>query len=296
MKALQRCAWLVPLSLVTVLACSATVFASDRIDIADGASHSGDLTARSGPIRIGNDVDIDGAISTRNGAIRVGNDSRLGDVDSRNGAITLGSRNQAGEISTRNGSIDLGEENRVLALDTRNGSVTVGVGSMVDGPVHTRNGSIHIGRLGQVRGSVSTRNGRIRLDPGSAVAGQVESRNGAISLEQADVGQEVTSRAGNIELALGSRVGGHVVIDVSEQSGSWRLFGGSVNYSDAGDIRILDDSIVEGDVIIRLPANYNAQIPSVTIAAQARVLGQVRVDPRVKLNIEGEVAGGIHQR
>lgn len=296
MKALQRCAWLAPLSLVTVLACSATVFASDRIDIADGASHSGDLMARNGPIRIGNDVDIDGAISTRNGAIRVGNDSRLGDVDSRNGAITLGSRNQAGEISTRNGSIDLGEENRVLALDTRNGSVTVGVGSMVDGPVHTRNGSIHIGRLGQVRGSVSTRNGRIRLDPGSAVAGQVESRNGAISLEQADVGQEVTSRAGNIELALGSRVGGHVVIDVSEQSGGWRLFGGSVNYSDAGDIRILDDSIVEGDVIIRLPANYNAQIPSVTIAAQARVLGQVRVDPRVKLNIEGEVAGGIHQR
>ncbi len=294
MKAFQRSVWLT--LLFTIWVGSSVAIASDRIDIADGSSHVGDLSARSGPIRIGSEVDIDGSVSTRNGAIRIGDDSRLGDIDSRNGAITLGARNQAGDVSTRNGSIELGDDSHALSLDTRNGSIAIGAGGRIDGQVHTRNGTIRVGQLAEVLGSVSTRNGSIQLHPGSSVAGQVESRNGAIRLEQANVGQEVTSRAGNIELHLGSRVGGDVIIEISEQSGGRRLFGRSVDYNDAGHIRILDDSVVEGDVIIRLPANYNAEIPSLTIAPKARVLGQVRVDSRVELNIDGEVAGGVHQR
>ncbi len=296
MKALQTCACSALMLLVTVWSGTTLVLASDQINIPDGTSHVGDLSARNGPIRLGDKVKVDGVISTRNGLIRIGNDSQSGDIESRNGAITLGRGNQVGEISTRNGSIELGDDNHALSLDTRNGSITVGGGSRVDGLVHTRNGSIRLAQLAEVLGSVSTRNGSIQLDPGSRIAGQVESRNGAIRLEQAEVGQEVTSRAGNIELYLGSHVGGDLIIEIEEQSGGWRLFGGSPDYPDAGHILILDDSLVAGDVIIRLPDDYNAEIPSITIAPEARVLGQVRVDSRTVLHIEGEVAGGIQQR
>lgn len=283
-------------ALVACLALVAGAAASDRVDLADGSRHAGDLVTRNGPIYIGNDVEVDGSVETRNGAVRIGDDGRFGDIGSRNGAITLGAGNQLGEVTTRNGSIELGSGNQAQALDTRNGNIVVGSGSRVDGPVHTRNGSVRIGHDSEVSASVTTRNGRIALNPGSRVAGQLESRNGAIEIEQAEVGQEVTSRSGNIELRRSSRVGGDVVIDVAEISGGWRLFGGRVNYGDAGHIRILDDSLVEGNVIIRLPGNYNGEMPTVTVAADARVLGTIRVDSRVGLNIDGEVVGGIQER
>lgn len=284
------------LAFIAGLALAGTALASDRVDLADGSRHAGDVLTRNGPVRIGNDVEVQGAVETRNGAVRIGDLSRTGAVSSRNGAIAVGNGNRLGEVSTRNGSIELGAGNEVKSLDTRNGSITVGSGSRVDGLVHTRNGSIRLAEAVEVSGSVSTRNGRIQLGRDTRVAGQLESRNGAIHLDQAEVGQEVLTRAGDIELRSGSRVGGDLQIELAELSGGWRIFGGRVKYSDAGHIRILDDSVVEGDVIIRLPSNYNGETPSITVGPDARVVGRVRVDSRVELDIQGEVGGGVQQR
>ena len=163
------------------------------------------------------------------------------------------------------------------------------------GFVETRNGSINLFAESRVDGGIEARNGSISLAQASRVDGSVETRNGAVTMDQATVTGTVKSRSGDIELVNGSQVEGDIRIDLedSESSGGWFGIGG--DYPDAGNVSILSGSQVSGDVILVLPEDYDGEIPTVTIDAESRVEGSLKVDSRVQLEVEGEVSGGITQ-
>lgn len=285
----------VRLAAIIMIACAGTVLASERIDLPDGSSQAGALHTRNASIQVGDHSSVEGSISSRNGSIRLGIEGSYADVGSRNGSISIGDRSQVGAVETRNGSISLGEQVRAGTLSTRNGSITIGAGSEIDGLVHTRNGSIRLGQDSQIAADVRTRNGRIALASDSLVAGDASTRNGNIELISARVTGSLRSRSGDLVLRQSGEVGADVVIEVEPVDGGWFSFLRSVQYGEAGNIRILDDSTVHGDVIVRLPANYNETFPTVEIAESARVLGKLLVDHRVELIVDGSVSGDIER-
>jgi cytoskeletal protein CcmA (bactofilin family) len=178
----------------------------------------------------------------------------------------------------------LGADTRVASLESRNGAIRVGASSRIEGNASTRNGKIELDQNVRVSGSLEARNGAIDLASGVSVDGDVKTRNGQIELNQALVKRSVSSRTGDLLLRNGSRVDGDLIIEITEQSGerSWFGFGGT-RYPDAGNIELLGDSEVGGDIIVRLPEDYDGELPTVTIDASSRVTGELAIDERVRV-------------
>jgi len=282
---------------------AAAALASEPIRLGSGTSHIGVLETRNSSITIGDEARIDGHVvsrngsieagrsvisgdvNTRNGVIRLGPDGQFGDIANRNGTIEVGERSQAGSVESRNGSLMIGAGSRTGGLETRNGSITIGDKSEVGNGVETRNGSIR-GQSGViVQGDIRSRNGGVHFGASSNVSGGITTRNGDIELEQAIVGHTVRSRSGDITLH-GGRVDGDVIIEMQPQNRSgWLWFRSKNSYSDAGNIRVLDGSVVSGDVLLLLPEDYDGQLPTVEIDASSSVSGSLRVDGRANLKI-----------
>lgn len=260
--------------------------------IAAGAVHEGSVQARNGVVEVGDDARVDGDISARNGSVRIGQRVSAGNIQTRNGSVTTGAGGRLGSVESRNGSINIGPGSTVADLETRNGGIRLGRDSAVSGAVETRNGRIDVAESVAIGGDVQARNGAIELAPEALVEGSVTSRNGAVRLQQARVAGHVTSRTGDLVLRQASTVGGNLVIEISESTGERRWFGfGRARYPEAGKIEILDGSEVTGDVIVILPEDYDRDPPTVTVDASSRVLGQVLVDSRVQLLIDGQTSG-----
>jgi hypothetical protein len=289
---------------------------ASAIHIESGSIKDGSLETRNNPIRIGDDVSVDGNIGSRNGSITLGERVSAGNVTTRNGSIGIGSGCQVERVSTRNGSIRIGSDCQAGGLDSRNGQISVASGSRiervvsrngaivlgdqvtVDGTARTRNGGVQVGANTEVGGNVVTRNGRIALAPGSQVSGKVATRNGNIHLDGALIGQDLETMSGEVMLRNVSQVDGDLVIDLEEATASQRgflWFGRSANFPDVGSVHILEGSQLGGDLVIQLPADYDGKLPEVHIDAASSVLGNVRVDHRVKLSIDGTVAGVIER-
>jgi predicted acyltransferase (DUF342 family) len=303
-------------ALVTLLAAASV--AAQPVSIPDGSHHKGSLESRNHPILIGNDVTVEGdaqtrngavtvgdrvkvgALGSRNGAISVGRDSQVGNVVARNGRVSLGAGSQAGLLEVRNGRVTVATKARVAEIDSRNGAIELEDDAEVIGKVSSRNGAIRGGQNVRVGGPIESRNGAVGFGAGSAIVGDIRSRNGAIRLNGVTVDGTLTSRSGDIVVTDGSVIASDLVIELDEASGqssSW-FFGwfGTWTYGDAGSIHVSGDSTVKGDVIVRLPEDYDGEAPSVTIDPGSRVLGAVRVDGRVDLKVaEGSAAKGIEQ-
>ena len=84
----------------------------------------------------------------------------------------------------------------------------------------TVNGSVSVGESATVSGEIGTVNGRITLERGTTVAEDVGNVNGDIEFEGAEVGGNVKTVSGNVDLTDGAVIKGDLVIE--EPSGwSW---------------------------------------------------------------------------
>lgn len=304
------------LSGIALLA-TGVALAGENVSIPSGGHHEGLLEARNNPIEIGDDATVEGDvenrngrivagksvtagnISARNGYIKLGMNGRFGDVSSRNGAINLGDNSQAGNIDSRNGSIEIGGGSRIGAVESRNGSMSLRDDIEVMGNLQSRNGAIRGGTGLRVSGDVSSRNGMVKLATGSEIDGDITTRNGRIELTGTSTARHLQSNSGDLILQDGSRTGGDVVIEMDEDSaghsGGFLWFGGRRSYPDAGDIRILGSSEVGGDVVLLLPADYEGEQPVVEIDSTSRVLGDLRIDSRAELIVDGSVGGAVER-
>lgn len=280
------------LAAVLLLATSSLAGASENISIPAGTTHDGNVETRNGSIQISQEAVVEGSLESRNGSISTQAGVTARDVSNRNGTIELGEGGRYGRIESRNGRITIGNNNTTGPVETRNGLIRIGASSRI-GAVDSRNGGVNIGEETIVDGPVGTRNGGIELASGSRVTGVISTRNGGVRLQAATAEQGIRTLAGDVLLRNGSRSGGDVIIEIAEDSGGRNngLFGlfGSTSWPEAGDIRILEDSEVDGDVILVLPADYDKALPTVEIAEDARISGTLRVDSRVRLDVRGQV-------
>jgi len=138
--------------------------------------------------------DSSGATSV-NGSITIGADAVVtGDVQTVNGSIKVGSGASIEDAETVNGSVKIADNVESESLTTVNGAVTVGESSTVDGEIEAVNGGISV-------------------DKGSKIAKSVSNVNGKIELSGAEVGGDVGTVTGNVDVIDGTVVKGDLIVD-----------------------------------------------------------------------------------
>lgn len=160
------------LMLMAVPALGATLNKSIKIEA--GGESSG-ATSVNGSITIGENAVVTGDVKTVNGSIRVDSGARIEDASTVNGGVRLANAVQADNLSTVNGSIRVAE------------SVTVA-------------------------GEIEAVNGRISIDKGSTVTDDVTNVNGKIALTGAEIGGDVSTVTGDIDVVGGSVVKGDLIV------------------------------------------------------------------------------------
>lgn len=175
-----------------------------------------------------------------------------------NGKVTVGAgATVTGEVSSVNGSIRIEEGATVADAETVNGGLRV-ADKVRSRNLSTVNGAIDVARDVSVDGGVSAVNGRITVGGGSKVANNLGNVNGKIELEGSEVGGDVSTVSGDIELAEGAVVMGDLVV---EEPGSWGM---------------------------------NNRTPRIVIGPGSRVEGVIRLEREVKLYIsESAEVGGV---
>jgi len=177
---------------------------------------------------------------------------------------------------------------------TVNGSVSVGKGAVVTGTLKTVNGKIRVDENATVEdattvnGSLSvadnvkaqdltTVNGSVSVGEGSTVSGEISAVNGRIKLKSGTtVGQDVGNVNGDMEFE-GSEIGGNVT-------------------TVSGDVDLRDAAVIKGDLIIEKPSMWNkkSRVPTVTIGPGSRVEGKILLEREIKLYIsETAEVGGV---
>ena len=196
--------------------------ANKSIKIGAGESSDGESTVN-GSITIGEGATVAGDISTVNGSVRIEQGATIGDAETVNGGLRIADRVKSQDLSTVNGAIRLAEE------------VTV-------------------------EGEVSAVNGRIQVGGGSKVAKHLGNVNGSIELNGSEVGGNLTTVNGDIELADGAVVRGDLIV---EKPGGWGW-------------------------------NKSNKKPRIVIGPGSRVEGVIRLEREVKLYIsESAEVGGV---
>jgi hypothetical protein len=154
-----------------------------------------------------------------------------------------------GGLSSVNGSIHIGLNCTVSGSShTVNGRVEVGDGSRVE-DVRTVNGSIRIGRRVIVDGFVKTTNGSLACDRGSEIMRELRTTNGSIKLTGTKVGGGLTTVNGDVEVLDQSRVKGDIVIRGKRGFSFFDIFRWR-HRRHPTTIRIEGGSVVEGGIIV----------------------------------------------
>ena len=183
-------------------------------------------------------------ISRINRGISVDSEESVGDVSSVNGGIRLKEGASAAKLTTVNGSIDIDDGAQLRSAHTVNGGISVGIDVLVSGSLETVNGGISTGAGTSIDESIETVNGRVRL------------RN-------TNVGGDIETSNGDIDIVQGSRVEGDVLIK------------GRRHWWD----RFFD---------------FNNRPPEITIDAESTVLGDIHLYLETELNVaDGAVRGEI---
>ena len=182
-------------------------------------------------------------------------------ASSVNGSITIGENARVtGDAETVNGSIRIDSGASVQDASTVNGGVSLAKGVQADN-LSTVNGSIKLAELVTVAGEVETVNGRINVEKGSTVANSVSNVNGKIALTGAEIGGDVSTFS--------------------------------------GDIDVVDGSVVKGDIIVEKPSNWGfgkskSRKPRVVIGPGSTVKGNIDLEHKVDLFIsETADVGGV---
>jgi hypothetical protein len=173
----------------------------------DAGSESDGATSVNGSITVGAGAVVSGTLKTVNGKIRVDENSEIEDAATVNGSLTLYDKVKARD------------------LDTVNGSISVGAGGVVNGEI----------------GAV---NGRIKLEKGTTVERDVGNVNGSIELEGSEVGGNVTTVNGNVDLSDAAVIKGNLII---EKPNSWNF---SDKKSKLPEVVIGPGSVVEGSIVL----------------------------------------------
>lgn len=178
-----------------------------------------------------------------------------------------------------------------------NGSITIGENAVVTGGVRTVNGSIRIDSSASIRNAttvngrikaadgvqardLSTVNGSVTVGEGANIDGEIEAVNGRITVGKATtVAEDVSNVNGQIKLS-GAEIGG----DVSTMN---------------GDVEIVEGSVVKGDVIVEKPSNWGwgdskNRKPRIVIGPGATVEGVIDLEREVDLFISDAASvGGV---
>ncbi len=196
-----------------------------------------------------------------------------------NKSIKIEAGSESSGATSVNGSISVGENAVVTGgVRTVNGKIRVDAGANIE-TASTVNGSVRI--ADNVRShSLSTVNGSVRVGESATVDGQIEAVNGRISVEKGStVADDVGNVNGQIELS-GTEVGG----DVSTVS---------------GDIDIVEGSVVKGNVIVEEPGNWGwgkskNRKPRIVIGPGSTVEGVIELEREVDLFISATASvGGV---
>ncbi len=196
-----------------------------------------------------------------NKSVKIAAGSESGGESSVNGSISVGEGAiVTGDLSTVNGRIRVDSNARVEDVSTVNGGLRIDSGVTAD-DLGTVNGSIQVAENVTINGEIEAVNGGIGVGKGSKVRHSVSNVNGEIELVAAQVGGDLSTVSGDIELSDGAVVKGDIVV---EKTGGWH-WGGK-----------------------------NSRIPRIVIGPGSRVHGNIRVEREVELFIsETAEVGGV---
>ena len=196
-----------------------------------------------------------------------------------NKSVKIAAGEESGGATSVNGSITVGETATVTGnLKTVNGTIRIDAGAIVK-KASTINGGLKLGDNGKAE-ALNTVNGSIRVGEGATVDGEVEAVNGRITVEKgALINEDVGNVNGEIDLN-GAEIGGNLS-------------------TVSGDINLADQSVVKGDIIVEEPGGWNSnkektRMPRVVIGPGSRVEGTIVLEREVGLFIsESAEVGGV---
>jgi predicted acyltransferase (DUF342 family) len=198
-----------------------------------------------------------------NKSVKIGAGEESDGASSVNGSISVGDNAiVTGNLKTVNGSIRVDAGASIEKAATVNGGLRLADGVRAEG-LATVNGSINVGENGVIDGEISAVNGRISVGNGSTVSEGVGNVNGQIELVGAQVGGDLTTVNGDIELSEGAVIKGDLVV---EEPSGWKW------------------------------GKEKSRKPRVVIGPGSRVEGTIRLEREVELFISesaevGEITG-----
>lgn len=162
-----------------------------------------------------------------------------------NGRITVGQDAEVvTDLRTVNGSVEVASGARLHDLDAVNGSIAV-ADDVAAGRIAAVNGDVVLGMRVKLGKELRTVNGRLSVAGGSIVDGDVTTVNGPIELRGVTVRGQIANHA--------------------------------------GDLRLLDGTLVEGDVTLAAPDGANATADLVVVGVGVQVRGTLRAERPIKL-------------
>lgn len=201
------------------------------------------------------------ATASINKSIRIEAGTTADGASSVNGSITVGGGAiVTGDVSTVNGTIRVEDSAQIEGAETVNGSLRVGSNVTARG-LETVNGGIRVDENSTIDGGVEAVNGKIRLGKGTRVDRGIQNVNGAIEINGAEIG-------GNLE---------------------------TVN----GDVELMDGAVLRGDLIIERPNNWGwnkdkKRKPRVIVGPGSAIEGTIKLEREVELYIsESARVGGV---
>jgi len=196
------------------------------IKIEAGGDSSG-ATSVNGSITVGADAVVTGGVRTVNGSIRVGSGASIEVAETVNGGVKI-----ASNVKTE-------------SLTTVNGAVTVGEASTVDGEIEAVNGGISV-------------------DTGAKVARSISNVNGKIKLSGAEIGGDVSTVTGSVD--------------------------------------VIDGTVVKGDLIVEKPSNWGwgrekNRKPRIVVGPGSTIEGVIKLEHEVELYVSTTATiGGVSRR
>jgi DUF4097 and DUF4098 domain-containing protein YvlB len=180
MKAMTKTVFTVSLLTLLMVVPAFGASLNKSIKIEAGGESSG-ATSVNGSITIGADAVVTGDVKTVNGSIRVGSGASIQNASTVNGGVKIAANVQAENLSTVNGAVKVGES------------------ATVDGEIEAVNGSVSVKK-------------------GSKIARSISNVNGQIELSGAEVGGDVSTVTGDVDIVDGTVVKGDLIV---EKPGNW---------------------------------------------------------------------------
>jgi hypothetical protein len=189
-------------------------------------------------------------------------------VNGVNGSVDVPAGASVSDASTVNGAVRLGANAKADKATTVNGSIHLAGGAQV-GAAHTVNGDITLEKGARVSGEAATVNGALSLAAGSAVDGALSNVNGRIEIDDAHIGNGITTVNGDIHIT------GNAVVD--------------------GGIKVEKSSNGTGNSFFGIHFGSSNHVPRIVIDAGASVNGPLTFERPVKLYVsdQAKVAGPI---